>query len=261
MPDRIFLDSASGKVCCLYNHVEGSNAIVIIGHGFLSDKNSRTGFELYKKLGEAGISTLRIDLYGHGESEGDIEYLTVSKAVENVIAAYDFANEKGYSQSVNRSSQSNGSGYKKFGLVGSSFSGIVSLIAATKRKFDVLSLKCPVFDYQALWADRLGKEGLEKWKKEGFTPIFSKKVHFSAFEDASTYNMKEIASKITCPVLVIHGDQDTTVHVSHAEDIIKYVKGEKKLVIIKGADHFFKDEIHFQQLINESMGWLKRHLV
>ncbi len=245
MQEKVFLDSKSGKVCCLHTKVEGSLSVVILCHGYLSDKESRTNTELSKRLNEADISTISFDMYGHGESEGDVEYLTVTKVVENVLAVYDFAKSEGY---------------RKIGISGSSFTGIVSLIAATKRDFSVLSLKCPVFSSKKLWDWRLGKEGVERWRTEGFISPFGKKWRYEAYEDASQYDMKEIAPKIHVPVLVIHGDKDMTVPLSHAEDIISNVSGEKKLVVVEGADHFFRDPEHFEKMIETSFRWLSAHL-
>ncbi len=245
MQKKIFLKSKSGKVCCIHSKVKGSSSVVILAHGYLSNKKSRTNVELSKKLNKAGISTLAFDIYGHGESEGDIERLTITKAVDNVLAVYDFAKSRGY---------------KRIGLSGSSFSGIVSLIAATKREFSALSLKCPVFDSKRLWDRRHGKKKIESWRKKGYLVQFGKRWRYEAYEDASQYDMKRIASGITAPTLVIHGDKDRTVPISHAKDIINHVAGEKKLVIVKGADHFFKEPAYFGKMINASFRWLSSHL-
>ena len=239
------LDSKSGRVSCLHNHIEGSSSVVILAHGYLSDKESRTNTELSKRLNKAGISTISFDMYGHGESEGDIERLTITKAVENVVAVYDYAKSQGY---------------QKIGLSGSSFTGIVSLIAATKRDFAALSLKCPVFDSKRLWDRRHGKKGIERWRKKGYLVQFGKKWSYEGYEDASRYKMDEIAKSITTPTLAIHGDKDKTVPISHAKAIISHVSDEKKLVVVKGADHFFRNPAHFEQMIRASFEWLTFHL-
>ena len=240
-----FLDSPSGKVAYVYNEMNDLDSIVLLTHGFKSDKNSRTCTALSEKLNKAGIPTLAFDLYGHGESEGDIENLTVSKAVDNALAVYDFAKKIGH---------------KKIGLSGSSFSGIVSLVAASKRDIRVLSLKCPVFDYKKLWHDRLGHDGIRQWEENNFIEIFKTKVSYAAYKDASKYNMQKIASLIKAQTIVIHGDRDVTVPISQAQDLISLLQGEKKLVSIMGADHFFLLPEHFDKMIDESFKWFKTHL-
>lgn len=239
----MFLDSKLGKVSINHNDV-GSDSVVILGHGYLSNKNSRTGKALSKCLNENGISTITYDLYGHGESEGDIEHLTVSKAVETLLSVYDFAQTR----------------YKKIGLVGSSFTGSISLICASKKHPDVIALKCPVFSSNELWDWRLNESGVAKWKKEGYLKLFSKRWSYDVYEDAMTYNMREIASKIKSPTIVVHGDQDVTVPMSQAENIAFSVKGEKRLVVIKGADHFFKEEKQFSIVVDTMCSWLCDYL-
>jgi pimeloyl-ACP methyl ester carboxylesterase len=238
------IQSASGRVAFTHNKVNG-DSVVILGHGYLSDKESRTNTALSEKLNAAGISTISYDMYGHGDSEGDIEYLTIGKVIANVLALYDYAK---------------GQGYSEIGLSGSSYTGIVSLIAASKRDFAVLSLKCPVFDSKRLWDSRHGPDGIRRWREEGHIEAFGKRWDYGAYADASGYDMDSIASKITAPVIVIHGDKDVTVPIQHAKDIIAYVKGEKELVVIDGADHFFKDEEHFSQMISASFEWFLKHL-
>jgi len=239
----MFLDSKYGKVSINHKDME-SDSVVILGHGYLSNKNSRTGEALSKCINENGISTITYDIYGHGESEGDIEHLTVSKAVESLLSVYDFA-------------QSN---YKKIGLVGSSFTGSVSLICASQKNPDVIALKCPVFSSNELWDWRLNESGLAKWKKEGYLKLFSKRWSYEVYEDAKKYNMREITSKVTSPTLVVHGDQDVTVPMSHAENIAFSVKGEKRLVVIEGADHFFKEEKQFSIVVDTMCSWLCDYL-
>ena len=242
---KIFLDSESGKTCCNFEHVTASTSCVIILHGYLSDKTSRTGTELALRLNQAGISTIAVDLYGHGESEGDIEHLTLSKAIANSLAVHDFIKKEGFI---------------KIGLVGSSFSGLVSLVVATKRPITVLSLKCPAFDYSRLWRDRLGEDGLKKWKELAFIEPFDRKMHYEMYDDSLLYDPHKIAAKISIPTLVIHGDKDVTVPSFHAQELISSVKGEKRLVLIKGADHFFKDKNHFEEMVSTSFEWLKKNL-
>ena len=246
MQEKLFIDSKAGKVCCVYTEIANSTSIVIISHGFLSNKSSRTGVALAEKLHQNGISIIALDLYGHGESEGNLEELTVSKAVDNVLEVYAFVTSKGYT---------------KIGLVGSSFSGEVSLLVATKRPITVLSLKCPVFDYAKLWEERIGIKGIEKWKKDGFVLLFEKRILYETYADAKKYDMKKLVPLIHASTLVIHGDKDATVPQSHPEEIINLISSkEKKLEIIHGADHFFYGPLHFKKMIEFNAMWLSKYL-
>ncbi len=244
--NKIFLDSKFGKVSSLYNKVEGSPTIVIIAHGYMSHKGSRTGTELAKRLNAEGISTINLDLYGHGESDGDITSLTVSKALESMLVVYDFIKNENYS---------------KIGVVGSSFSGILSIALTTKRKIDVISIKCPVTDYKRLWEERLKEDGLKEWKEKEFLEPFGKKLHYGIYADSLQFNPEELGGKITCPILIIHGDKDTTIPLKHSQDFLPLVTStEKKLHIVPNADHFFQTPNEFEDMISTSIAWLITHL-
>lgn len=239
-----FLDSEDGKVCAELIDAGGESA-VILSHGYLSNRNSRTNQALARILREKGISTVSFDVYGHGDSEGDVEHLTVSKAVSSTLAAYDHAS----------------SGYKRIGICGSSFTGSVSLIAASKRDPAVIALKCPVFMPRELWDWRHGEKGIREWKERGYVETWGSRWYFEAYEDAKGYDMKAIASSVKAPTLVVHGDKDVTVPISQAENLIHFLGSqEKRLLEIKGADHFFKDERSFSLMVDSIAGWLADHL-
>jgi dipeptidyl aminopeptidase/acylaminoacyl peptidase len=61
-------------------------------------------------------------------------------------------------------------------------------------------------------------------------------------------------------ILVIHGDADDVVPVSHAEEIYKLVKEPKKKIIQKFGDHPMSNPEHQQAFIREASMWFKQHL-
>lgn len=240
----IYVDSESGKVCCEERLLEGES-LAILTHGYLSGKMSRTNSALLPLLSGKGISVIAFDMYGHGGSEGDVERLTVSKVVDNALAVFDHAKDKGYT---------------RIALAASSFSGQAALISATKRRFSALALRCPVFDGKRLWDSVLGPEGVALWKARGSIKPFSREWRFEAYEDESGYDMRAVAAQVGAPTLVIHGDKDATVPISQARELVSCLGCEKKLVVVQGADHFFGPAGHFQAVLGETSGWLVSHL-
>src|SRR6266571_4865930 len=110
-----------------------AHRLAVLCHGFLSNKNSATNKALTGMLIPLGIATFRFDFYGHGDSEGPFEQLTVGTAVQQTSSALALAGSRGY---------------RKVGLVGSSFGGLVAILAAAKNRYlKCLALKCPVSDF------------------------------------------------------------------------------------------------------------------
>ena len=245
MEKKISIESALGKVCGTLVEFN-KTSIAIICHGLTSSKDSRTGKALKDHLAKERLSSLSIDLYAHGESDGKMQELTISKAVESVIAAYNYLKSQGY---------------QKISLAGSSFSGIVCLIAATKLEIESMVLKCPVFDYVKLLKSRLDDKDLEKWKKDGKRKQFDVFLGYELYEDVLSYDIIKIATRVNCPTLFIHGSGDKLVPPEHSENAYRLISSkEKELHIVNGADHFFIHEKHFNEVIDASYAWLLKYM-
>jgi pimeloyl-ACP methyl ester carboxylesterase len=88
---------------------------------------------------------------------------------------------------------------------------------------------------------------LERWKNEGVRFVKNGRTHqempmkYGLYEDylahESHLDIQAACEKMTCPTLVVHGDQDTSVPLSEGEALSGWLNSE--LVVIKGADHTF----------------------
>ncbi|MBN1645967.1 alpha/beta fold hydrolase [Candidatus Woesearchaeota archaeon] len=237
-----FLDSEGHKVCGILSNPFPSDVVVmptviILCHGFASSKNNLTHTTLVPKLHEAGIASLRIDFFGHGESEGKFEDITISRAVNDILSAISYLKSLSYS---------------KIGLCGSSFGGISSIMAASKTySLEFLALKSPVSDYYNI--DRWNTpEELAQWKTKGSTiyKTGNKKlnVKYSFFEDIANNQGYKAAEKIKIPTLIVHGDKDVTVPVEQSRKTSKIIEN-CQLEIIHGADHKYSEPQHFSKMM------------
>src|SRR5213593_1191461 len=152
-----FTDPAGHKIAgILATPGEKTDRIAVLCHGFLSHKNSRTNQALTASLLPQGIGTFRFDFFGQGESEGPFERITVSLAVGQALAALDLVSSKGY---------------RKLALVGSSFGGLVSILAAAKWPHLIcLALKCPVPDFPEMLQLEFDETGMARWKATDTIP-------------------------------------------------------------------------------------------
>ncbi len=235
MEQKIYFENSNGnKLCGILSECENTKTIVILCHGFASSKDGHTPPALQQILNKENISTFRFDFFGHGESRGDFEDMTISEAVDDILNAISLVKKRGYS---------------KIGLVGSSFGGIASTIATSKSKdVSLLVLKSPVSDYEELQILRMGKKGIEKWKTKGYTEIYGKKLNYSFFEDIKNNNGYDAAKKVSIPTLIVHGGADDVVPVEQSIKISKLIKN-CKLEIIEGANHDLSDETDFENAL------------
>ena len=241
--EKIFFENSKGIKLCgvLSNPTEDKQRpIIILCHGFCTSKKSTTCIRLEEILNESEFSSFRIDLFGHGESEGKFENITISEAVDDILSTINFLKQKCYT---------------KIGLQGSSFGGLASILVASKSNdLFVLTLKCPVSDYYQLLIDKYSSEDIKKWKEDGFTTyetIDKKqklKLNYSFYEDAMKIDCYEAAKKIKIPTLIVHGDQDESVKVEQSKKTVQTIPN-CKLEIIEGADHRYTTPEHFEKML------------
>ena len=243
MEEKIYFnDSEGNKLCGILSNPTSNkeNLIVVLCHGFSSSKDSKTYTTLSKILNKHNISSFRFDFFGHVESDGKFEDITISKAVDDIINAVKFLRDEGY---------------KKIGLFGSSFGGISSIIAASKLDgLLFLALKSPVSDYLEVENKTMTKKEIKEWENKGYTSYFNSygvkfRLNYSFFEDFKNNNGYECAKKINIPTLIVHGDCDETVPLEQSKKTSKLINN-CRLEIIKGADHRYTKPEYFKKIIN-----------
>ncbi len=245
MTTKVFFQNSKGQKICgiLEEPNKNSGRVVVVIHGYASNKNRPTTLSVVKEFSKRGINSLRIDLNGCGESEGDFKFQTITSTVDDVEAAINYLKNFGYTQ---------------IDLFGSSAGGLTAMAASLKHpEVSRLGLKCPVSDYVDQKTKRKGEAEIEKWKNTGSTVYKSLsgkeyQVDYSVFEDYKNYIMFDKVKDIKCPTLIIHGDADTVVDIEYSKRLVKNFPNAE-LVIIPGADHIFeKDED--RELVNKLFG-------
>ncbi len=253
MQEKIYFSNSKGnKICGILSNptLELSAPVIILCHGFTTSKDSFTNIKLEKIFNEQKIATFRFDFFGHGESEGDFENITISEAIDDILNAIKYLKEKGFS---------------KLGLVGSSFGGISSLVAASKTDdLFVLALKSPVSNYLDKELQKRPKEEIEKWKSDGYVVHTNgkgekKKLNYSFFEDFKNNDGYEAAKKIKIPVLIVHGDKDESVPIEQSKKTADILE-DCKLEIITGADHTYTNPADFEKMLGLISKFVIEHI-
>ncbi len=230
----------------------GARAVVVLLHGFLSNKQSTTNKTLTRLLTDKGLATFRFDFFGQGDSEGPFERITVSLAEGQARAALALMRDKGFS---------------RIGLIGSSFGGLVALRAASScPTLACLGLKCPVPDFEEMLRLEFGENGLAEWHRTGTIPDVTGKtdrvpLHFDFFEDCRRQKGYDAARVLRVPTLIVQGDQDEYVPLHQAQRLHEALPGPKRLDVLPGADHGFTNAEDFRAMIAALEGWMTAHLL
>jgi len=147
------------------------------------------------------------------------------------------------------------SGYRKIGLMGSSFGGMASIMAASKvNDLYVLALKSPVSDYSSLIQAREDEHEVKEIKEKGFTYVTDlegekHKLNIAFFIDAQKADGYEAAKKIKIPTLIVHGNKDDAVPIEQSKKTASLMDN-CRLEVIEGADHGYSNDEHFDEMLD-----------
>ena len=253
LEERVTFKDKTGNliVGLLTTPAGGTDRLAVLCHGFLSTKNSATNKALTAMLVPQGIATFRFDFFGHGESDGPFEQITVGTAVQQTLAALALVATRGYRQ---------------IGLVGSSFGGLVAILAAAENSgLACLALKCPVSDFPEMLRGEFGPQGMRHWEATNTIPNVTGgrgqiRLAFSFYEDCTRHLAYQAAKTIAAPTLIVHGQADEYVPVAQSLRLRESLAGKTSCVILPGADHHFSQPAHFREMTMHIGGWLRTYL-
>ena len=229
-----------------------TTCLAVLCHGFLSGKNSTTNKTLTRLLNQQGLATLRFDFFGQGESDGPFEELTTTLAVHQAHAALDLVAARRY---------------RRVGLVGSSFGGLVAILTAAQRQdIACLALKCPVVDFAEELRLTFGIEELARWKTTDTIPNLMGGparvlLRYNFYEDCLGQIAYGPAERITVPTLIVQGEKDECVPLHQSRRLCDALGGQKRLDLLPEADHQFTLEQDFHRMTTSLSDWLVTHLM
>jgi len=244
-------DDLGHRISAVLSSPRQSRGTVVLCHGFLSNKHSTTNKTLTRLLNERNLTTFRFDFFGHGESDGRFEDITVSLALGQAQAAVDFVAARGHGP---------------IGLVGSSFGGLAAILTAADRPIvSCLALKCPVVDFAEELRLEFGVEELARWKDTDMVPDIHGgpnriRLNYRLYEDSLRRVAYGPAARITAPTLIVQGDRDELVPLHQSRRLLEALQGPKRLDLLPGADHQFSKGEDFLTMTTAMTDWLTLHL-
>jgi pimeloyl-ACP methyl ester carboxylesterase len=189
--------------------------LLILVHGWGS--NHGTMARLADPLLEGGFPVLLFDVRHHGKSRG-APYVTARHFRDDIKAAV----EKGRELYPNR----------PVVLVGHSMGGSTSVLAAADGApvNGLISIGAPA-DLWDVWAYHLSRKGLPgRWVIRAFSPFWRAR----AGVPWDVLDPRRQARHLAIPFLVIHGEEDESVALSHAEALGQAGNVEPHLVSGQG---------------------------
>lgn len=191
-----------------------------------------------------GMACLRVDMYGHGKSDGKFENHNLLEWVSEIIYVIDYARELDFVTDIY--------------LAGHSQGGLAAILAAALKSDQIKSLVLMSPAINIVYSSKNGDFFGTKFDKNNLPET----VHFrdgyeikgNYFRVARSINVDEAIAAYKGPVLVVHGTADDAVDVIYGKEVAeKYVDATLKL--IEGDTHCF--DYHLDEMVQAVDTFLK----
>ncbi|XP_076911572.1 putative uncharacterized protein YDL057W [Bidens hawaiensis] len=249
--EKIVIKNNCGEKLVGLLHETGSKEIVVVCHGLRGSKEHFTMAELCIALEKQGISAFRFDFSGNGESEGSFGFGNYRKEVDDLKAVVQHFSEANRVVSA---------------IIGHSKGGnVVVLYASLHQDIKTVVNVSGRYRMDRGLEEHLGKDYLERAKKDGFIDVKSKtgalvyRVTEESLTERLNTNMHEAGLKVDqdCKVLTVHGSVDEIIPVEDALEFAKIIPNHE-LRIIEGADHCYTN--HRDELASVVLPFLKDNI-
>ncbi len=237
--ETLFWISSQNRSLAAILHPASKEKLVILCHGLTGHKsdNARFFVEAARCFATSGLSALRFDYFGCGDSDGDFSEMTPNLKIQNLKDVIEWAQAHGY---------------KKIGVLGMSMSGAVAISALHQLNPGTV---------QALvtWSS---VPRFSDWLKDkGSSPLLPCWILGDAFyTDRPKVDLPQSYLELDLPKLHVQGTKDTEGYIDKFLEYFPKAKEPKKHHLIEGADHCFTQSKHRDEAIAITQDWFLKYL-
>ncbi|NEA98758.1 alpha/beta fold hydrolase [Streptomyces sp. SID13726] len=221
-------------------------------HGFTSNRLELPSFVGMSRLLEAnGIASVRFDLSGHGESDGDFFDVTIAGEITETRAVLRAVREFGFVDP------------DRVGLVGMSMGGVVAGIAAAEEPWvGALCLWSPaaVAPFEIGSGYLKGRELAPEIADKGYVDADGYRMSPALVADIAGLDVYGRSAPYRGPVHILHGDKDDIAPLAYGRRYLDHYDGNAELQAVEGADHAWGSVPHRTTLHQSTLRFLRRHL-
>ncbi|MCR4960972.1 MAG: lysophospholipase [Lachnospiraceae bacterium] len=226
---EFYIDSDKTRLHAKLDIPEGvtKGPLCILIHGFTGHMEEEHIIGAQKAMNDAGVMVLRVEMFGHGGSDGEFKDHTLYKWVTNALAAVRYARTLDFVTDLYLCGHSQGGLLTMLvgGMCPDDFKTIIPMspawmIPEKAREGELLGVS---FDPLHI------PDMLEGWERE---------LSGDYVRVAQTIHVEDEIERYKGPVLIIHGDDDEAVPYEYGVKAAK-LYANAKLVTIKGDDHCY----------------------
>ena len=219
--------------------------LAIVIHGFTGHMEERHIVEVSQAMNEMGIATLRVEMYGHGQSEGCFEDHTLYKWVTGALAVVDYAKTLEFVDSLY--------------LCGHSQGGLLTMLVAGMKRDDFKAIIPLAPAWMIPDGARPGNLVGQSFDPEHIPDMIEfggLKLNGNYIRVAQTIHVEDEIQRYTGPVLIVQGDADEAVPLQYARRAAE-LYANAKLVIVPGDTHCY--DHHLEMVTGAVRNFLAEH--
>jgi hypothetical protein len=216
--------------------------LVILFHGFTGHMEERHILAVSRAIRAAGYASLRVELYGHGNSGGVFAEHTLYKWLTNALAVIDYARGLEF--------------VTELYLCGHSQGGLTVMLAGA-MKHEQISGLIPLSPAWSIPEEaRQGSFLGERFDPDRIPATLAPwGLGGNYLRVAQTIHVEEAIDRYRGPVLLVHGTADETIPVEWSVRAAERYR-DADLVLIPGDTHCY--DHHLEQVTEAVRTWLER---
>jgi uncharacterized protein len=216
------------------------------GPGGTKDGPSDLFASLAAELAKQDIASIRFDMLGAGESDGDYANMTIANQSEQIVAVIKHAEREGC---------------RSIGVVAESL-GAASLLLRWPVMVIAAVLLWPAIDL----LDTSLKAYLE-WQRQvqlhtkGYFLDGDARIGPAFVEELQQLgNLEARLNDVRAPTLLIHGRADSEVPSYQSEHAFRFLQDPKRLLLVPDAEHGLRRPAEQELVRNEVVDWFRKYL-
>ena len=223
---------------------------IVFLHGFAGNKDENGLFkDAASRFAASGLSSLRFDFYGHGESAGESLELTINREMEDFKSALGFVRSRFNPGAIYALGFSLGA-YIALRVPQPDINGYILWSPALKPNKDMYPRYC---------TEQIKHELEEK----GCIDKSGLKIGPKIIEELRECDIEPRIKEINQPMLIIHGTKDERISFSTSRAFYDNKPGNLDISFrkIPNAGHSYKEKKEYREAVfSNTMGWLSSRL-
>jgi pimeloyl-ACP methyl ester carboxylesterase len=237
---HVYFDAPHGKrLHGWWIPVDHMAPAVVLMHGW--GANASVMLPLARPLHEAGFHAFLVDARGHGMSDED-DYASMPRFSEDLDGAIDWVLTQ--------------SEVSRLGVVGHSIGAAAAILATARDRYGRISCLVEVSGFSNVWDVMMESSPLGRMPAAAAWAV-RRTMEYVLGASLDTIAPELHIPNITVPTMIVHGDRDDVVDVSHAFRLAEAAAGAEVRIIAGGAH---ADLPGFEAQLGPILGFLSTHL-